>query len=254
VPENFPEINQIAISYNAMLERLSKAFDYQKSFVQHASHELRTPLAIMLSQTESAINKKLSEADIHNLLASLKEDQQGMIDLTNSLLLLSQYELLGYQKDWPKIRVDEAVVEASSQVMQMFEDAKIHIGFKEIPESDESLFVIGNDSLLKSVFINLIKNAYLYASDKRVDVMIDTANGKVSVEVVNHGPILSEEDAAQVMQPFYRGKNAINANTKGFGLGLSIVNRILLAHHGIVAYDAPSPSNNRFTVILPQAI
>jgi len=254
VADNFPEINQIAISYNAMLERLSKAFDYQKSFVQHASHELRTPLAIMLSQTESAFNKKLSEADVQNLLASLKEDQQGMIDLTNSLLLLSQYELLGYQKDWPKIRVDEAVVEASSQVMQMFTDAKIHIGFKEIPESDESLFVVGNDSLLKSVFINLIKNAYLYASDKRVDVMIDTANGKVSVEVMNSGPILSEEDAAQVMQPFYRGKNALNANTKGFGLGLSIVNRILLAHRGIVTYDAPSPESNRFTVILPQAI
>lgn len=253
VSENFPEINQIAISYNAMLERLSKAFDFQKSFVQHASHELRTPLAIMLSQTESAINKKLSETDIQNLLVSLKEDQQGMIDLTNSLLLLSQYELLGYQKDWPNIRLDEAVVEASSQVMQMFPDAKIHIGFKEIPESDEALFVVGNESLLKSVFINLIKNAYLYASDKRVDVMIETANGKVSVQVMNNGPILSEEDAAQVMQPFYRGKNALNANTKGFGLGLSIVNRILFAHHGVVAYDAPSPSSNRFTVSLPQA-
>lgn len=253
VSDNFPEINQIAISYNAMLERLSKAFDFQKSFVQHASHELRTPLAIMLSQTESAINKKLNETDIHNLLVSLKEDQQGMIDLTNSLLLLSQYELLGYQKDWPNIRVDEAVVEASSQVMQMFPDAKVHIGFKEIPESDEALFVVGIESLLKSVFINLIKNAYLYASDKGVDVMIETANGKVSVQVMNNGPILSEEEAAQVMQPFYRGKNALNANTKGFGLGLSIVNRILFAHHGVVAYDAPSPSSNRFTVSLPKA-
>jgi len=58
ISENFPEINQIANSYNAMMERLSQAFDFQKSFVQHASHELRTPLAIMLSQTESAINKK----------------------------------------------------------------------------------------------------------------------------------------------------------------------------------------------------
>ncbi|MCX6205582.1 MAG: ATP-binding protein [Bacteroidetes bacterium] len=254
VPDKFPEINQIADSYNAMLERLGKAFDFQKSFVQHASHELRTPLAIMLSQTESAINKKLSETDVQNLLASLKEDQQGMIDLTNSLLLLSQYELLGYQKEWPNIRVDEAVVEAGSQVMQMFTDAIVNIGFNEIPESDESLFVVGNESLLKSVFINLIKNAYLYASDKRIDVTIGTSNGKVSVQVVNNGPILSEEDASQVMQPFYRGKNALNTNTKGFGLGLSIVTRILFAHHGMVAYDAPSPNSNRFTVVLPQAL
>lgn len=254
VSKNIPEINQIAVSYNAMLERLGKAFEFQKSFVQHASHELRTPLAIMLSQTESALNKKMSESDVRDLLASLKEDQQGMIDLTNSLLLLSQYEQLGYQRDWPKIRVDEAVVEASSQVMQMFPDAIIHIGFKEIPESDESFFIIGNESLLRSVFINLIKNAYLYASDKRVDVMMDTAMGKITVQVVNNGPTLSEEDSSQVMQPFYRGKNALNANTRGFGLGLSIVNRILFAHHGMVSYDVPSSNANRFTVILPQAI
>jgi K+-sensing histidine kinase KdpD len=222
--------------------------------VQHASHELRTPLAIMLSQTESAINKKMTEPDIHNLLVSLKEDQQGMIDLTNSLLLLSQYEQLGYQKDWPLTRVDEAVVEAASQVMQMFPDAMIHIGFKVIPESDEAFFVIGNESLLKSVFINLSKNAYLYASDKKVDILMETSKGKIKVQVVNNGPTLSDEDSSQVMQPFYRGKNALNANTKGFGLGLSIVTRILFAHHGLVEYDAPTPNTNRFTVILPQAI
>jgi signal transduction histidine kinase len=253
VADNFPEINQIANSYNAMLERLSKAFEFQKSFVQHASHELRTPLAIMLSQTESAINKKMTETDTLNLLASLKEDQQGMIDLTNSLLLLSEYEQLGYQKDWPKIRIDEAVVEAASQVMQMFPDAMIHIGFKEIPESDEAFFVIGNESLLKSVFINLSKNAYLYAVDKKVAILMDNSKGKIKVQVVNNGPTLSDEDSSQVMQPFYRGKNALNANTKGFGLGLSIVTRILFAHHGLVEYDVPNPNTNRFTVILPQA-
>jgi len=196
----------------------------------------------------------MSDEEVKNLLESLKEDQQGMIDLTNSLLLLSQYELLGYQKDWPKIRVDEAVVEAASQVMQMYPDAKVHIGFKEIPETDEAFYVIGNDALLKSVFINLFKNAYLYASDKRVTVTMDTVDGKVTVQVVNEGPTLSEEDSSKVMEPFYRGKNALNANTKGFGLGLSIVNRILFAHHAVVEYDTPNKQTNRFTVTLPQAI
>ncbi|MBY0480979.1 MAG: HAMP domain-containing histidine kinase [Chitinophagaceae bacterium] len=254
VVKNFPEINQIALSYNAMMERLSKAFEFQKSFVQHASHELRTPLAIMLSQTESALNKKLSDNDIKKLLYSLKEDQQGMIELTNSLLLLSQYDQLGYQKEWPKIRIDEVVVEAGSQLMQMFPDAKIHIGFKEIPETDEAYFVTGNESLLKSVFINLFKNAYLYASDKTVAVAMDNSKGKVRVQVENNGTILSDEDSSKVMEPFYRGRNAIDTSTKGFGLGLSIVNRIVLAHHGAVAYESPAANTNRFTVILPQSI
>lgn len=250
VIKKYPEINQIAISYNAMMERLSKAFDYQKSFVQHASHELRTPLAIMLSQTESALSKKLPEEEYKKLLESLKEDQQGMIDLTNSLLLLSQYEQLGYQKDWPKIRIDEVVVEAASQLMQMFPDAVLQIGFREIPESDEAFIVIGNESLLKSVFLNLFKNAYLYAADKKVSVIMDTGNSQVKVHVENNGEVLSAEESASVMQPFYRGRNAIDSNTKGFGLGLSIVTRILIAHKGSVEYDSPAANVNRFTVSL----
>jgi K+-sensing histidine kinase KdpD len=106
---------------------------------------------------------------------------------------------------------------------------------------------------LISVFINLCKNAYLYASDKKVDIMMDNGEGKVIVQVINNGPVLSDEESLQVMQPFYRGKNALNANKKGFGLGLSIVNRILIAHNGLIEYHAPSAQTNRFTVILPQA-
>jgi len=165
--KNYPEINDIVVSYNAMLERLNEAFEFQKSFVQHASHDLRTPLAIMLSQTESALAKPLSDPATERLLYSLKEEQQGMIELTNSLLLLTQYEQLGFQRDWPATRVDESVVEAGSALMRLYEDAKVQIGFREIPESDEALIIIGNDALLKSVFLNLFRNAYLYANDKK---------------------------------------------------------------------------------------
>jgi signal transduction histidine kinase len=251
--KNYPEINEVASSFNAMMDRLTRGFEFQRSFVQHASHELRTPLAIMLSQTESALNNEMSVSQHRILLASLKEDQQYLIALTNSLLALSQYEQLQFQKDWPEIRIDELVVEATSQLMQMYPDAQVEIGFKEMPESDTAFIVLGNDALLKSAFLNLLKNAYLYSSDKKVSVLMSAENKQVTVSVENMGQSLSSEEAQMVMEPFFRGKNAINANTKGFGLGLSIVQRILLAHHAKIDYLSTSVNSNLFRVIILQS-
>ncbi len=251
--KNYPEMNAVAASFNAMMDRLSRGFEFQRSFVQQASHELRTPLAIMLSQTESALNQPLSTEAYQLLLASLKEDQQYLIALTNSLLALSQYEQLLFQKEWPEIRIDELVVEATSQLMQMYPDALVDIGFKEIPESDKAFIVKGNDALLKSAFLNLLKNAYIYSSDKKVSVVMSALHDQVLVMVENRGQTLSNEEAQMVMEPFFRGKNAIDANAKGFGLGLSIVTRILIAHHAKIEYQSPSSNHNQFTVVLPQS-
>lgn len=250
--KNYPEMNAVAASFNAMMDRLSRGFEFQRSFVQQASHELRTPLAIMLSQTESALNNQLDTDQYRLLLASLKEDQQYLIALTNSLLALSQYEQLQFQKDWPQIRIDELVVEATSLLMQMYPDAQVNIGFKEMPESDKAFIVKGNDALLKSAFLNLLKNAYLYSSDKKISVVMSALNEQVLVLIENMGQTLSGDEAQMIMEPFFRGKNALNANAKGFGLGLSIVVRILVAHHARIEYQSPANNQNRFTVILSQ--
>jgi K+-sensing histidine kinase KdpD len=122
-----------------------------------------------------------------------------------------------------------------------------------MPESDKAFIVKGNDALLKSAFLNLLKNAYVYSSDKKVSVLMSALNDQVLVMVENMGQTLSHEEAQMVMEPFFRGKNAINANTKGFGLGLSIVVRILLAHHARIEYHSPAENDNQFTVVLPQS-
>lgn len=78
-------------------------------------------------------------------------------------------------------------------------------------------------------------------------------NEQVMVIIENMGQTLSGDEAQMIMEPFFRGKNAINANTKGFGLGLSIVVRILIAHYARIEYQSPSSNQNQFTVILPQS-
>jgi signal transduction histidine kinase len=114
-----------------MIERLKQTFEYQSVFVNHASHELRTPLAVMLSQTEAALNNQLNEVELRKVLLSLKDDQQGIIELTNSLLLLSQYEKNDDRLGWENIRLDELVYECITIAKKCFLKLKFRsISFK----------------------------------------------------------------------------------------------------------------------------
>ena len=243
------EINAIARNFNAMLERIRKAFEFRKSFVQHTSHELRTPLAVMLSQTEAALNSNYDIEGYRNVLMSLKEDQQNLIELTNALLLISQNEQMEFMDEWPYLRIDELLYDTVAYFNQSFPDAKTDIAFETMPLDDAELLVKGNESLLKSAFINLMKNAYLYSDDQAVRIRLMTSNKKVSIKFQNKGSQLSPEEADKMMIPFFRGTNV--GKKKGFGLGLAIINRIIQIHKGELAYKAIEANLNNFVVLFP---
>ena len=242
------EISEIAENFNAMLDRLDKAYGFQKSFVYHASHELRTPLATMLSQTESALGRPMTGTEYEKLLISLKEEQQELIELTNSLLLISQYEEMRFAQEWPSLRIDEILYETVSQAMRALPGLVAEIRFVPLPENDNDLIIQGNESLLKSAFFNLVKNAFLYSSDQKVSISIESNLSDIRVHIENGGPQPGPEEVEKLMVPFYRGQNALKS--KGFGLGLSIIHRIITIHKGKISYQALSGSINRFTVIL----
>ena len=144
--------------------------------MQQASHELRTPLTSMLAQTEAAIDKDLSSRESNAILRSLKEDQQHLIELTNSLLLLSKYEKLPALTELAVIRVDETLYEAIDTIKLLFPDCSILVNFTTLPDNDSFLTVLGNEVLLRSALQNLVKNACFYSDDNHVAINID-ANG-----------------------------------------------------------------------------
>jgi signal transduction histidine kinase len=240
------ELMQVRANFNSMLERLEKAFDMQKSFTHHASHELRTPLASMLAQTELALRKNLTIEEAKEVLVSLKEDQQELIELTNSLLLLSQYEKISYSSDWPMVRVDELLYDTISMIKRMFPNISISLEFLQMPEDEISLSISGNYTLLRSAFRNLIKNAFQYSEDKTVSITIKADAKTIDVYFDNRGKTLNEKDKDRLFIPFFRGENAIRK--RGFGLGLSIVKRIVQLHQGTISYEVPNEKTNRFTV------
>jgi signal transduction histidine kinase len=243
------EINAIAQNFNAMLERIKTAFEFRKSYVHHTSHELRTPLAVMLSQTEAALNSNYDIEGYKKVLMSLKEDQQNLIELTNSLLLISQNEQIEFMDEWPFLRIDELLFDTVAYFNKSFPDAKTTFSFDNLPLEDEQLLVKGNEALLRAAFINLMKNAYLYSDDKSVSIRLITDNKTVRIKFQNKGHQLSIIEAEKMLIPFFRGSNV--GMKKGFGLGLAIINRIIIIHKGSLTYKAISENLNNFVVILP---
>ena len=244
----YDEINIIARNFNAMLKRLNDAFERQRTFVQNASHELRTPLATMLSQTEAALNRNLDVDGYKKVMKSLKEDQTDLIELTNSLLLISQYEKMANADDWPLIRVDEMIYDTVASCKRMFPRIEIMIDFKTLPEDENELMVKGNDSLLKSVFSNLIKNAYKYSDNKKVNIVIETGSPYINIQFINTGKQLQQGEVDKMKMPFFRGDNSVAK--KGYGLGLAIVATILELHKGNITYNALGNNTNQFTISL----
>ncbi len=240
------EIVQIAKHFNAMLDRLNKGFEMQKNFVNHASHELRTPLTTMMSQTEAALNRELTVDEYKSTLLSLQEEQSSLIELTNSLLILSQFEKIEHSNNWPSQRIDEILLESISTCKMMFPDIQIEFSFENIPEDESELLIIGNDALLKSAFRNLIKNAYLYSINKIVKIVINSSPGFVEISFLNKGYTLNETEIENIFVPFFRGSNA--NQIKGYGLGLSIINRIMELHDGLLSYTNIGNNTNKFSI------
>lgn len=245
------EISDIARNFNAMLDRLTASFEFQRSFVFHASHEFRTPLATMLSETEAALGKDLSEAEYRTVLESLKEEQQELIELTNSLLMISQTDEISYTKDWPLLRIDEVLYDTISHAKKMFPKTTIELGFGAMPEDPEDLVIKGNESLLRSVFVNLIKNAAMYSIDQKVMVTLESAGETILVHFDNAGTQLPADEKENILTPFFRGGNALK--TKGYGLGLAIVYRFVTIHKGTITYTPIANDINRFTITLSKA-
>ena len=244
------EISRLAQNFNFMLDRLSFAFETQKNFVQHASHELRTPLATLVSQLDAARKKTLTVTEHEQLLASLQEDLDRLTNITNALLLLSKYNKVQLSADAPLLRIDELLFEAIEAVKRHALQATISVRFVEMPEDEHLLWVPGHELMLRTGFINLIDNACKYSDDQAVTILIHAQPDAVSVQFINTGKLLTTEEAANVFQPFFRGQNA--AGKRGFGLGLSIVRRILEAHGGSVDYQIADNQIHTFTLVLPR--
>ncbi|WP_440135470.1 HAMP domain-containing sensor histidine kinase [Chitinophaga sancti] len=253
------EIAQLGANFNTMLQRLSDAFDLQKSFVNNASHELRTPLASIISQLQVALSKDRTKEVYADILASVLEDAENLSDLSNGLLQLAQSELNQQKFIFSAVRMDELLLEMGNLVKlkhipvaaEPQRGPKVDISFLKVPDQDTELVVQGNESLLKVLFLNLLDNAFKFSADNTARVTIDFFTHNIQIQVRDNGIGIGPDELNKVFEPFYRGANA--HATRGHGLGLSICKKIVQLHKGHISASSAPGKGTVFTVILPHA-
>lgn len=247
VKQSQDELNQLAQNFNKMLDRIEHAFKVQISFIQHASHELRTPLANLITSCDAALNRTLNQEEYKHLIESLNEEHHKLVEVTNALLLLSQYEDEELSKTAEGVRIDEIIFESVEEVQTLYPNHIIKFSINEAL-TEEKLTLNGKFILLKTAISNLIRNSCKYSDNNKIIITVDKTNDLLEIAISNTGPTIEDHEIPFLMMPFYRANNA--QTTKGFGLGLSIANRIILLHHGNIHYSKENDIN-LFTINFP---
>lgn len=242
------EILLLAEEFNSMLKRIDDSLKHQSEFTANASHELRTPIARLIAQLENKINDPLTPEDSKIFLQKLVSDTSQISELIHSLLILSKNDkTISSQEEMN--RLDEIIYDCIEKIYAIYPDCKVYFDIEIENEFDDIKEVRGSKTLLEIVFINLIKNAYVYSDNKEVHIRIVQKADEILCYFTNSGKTINESDQKRLFEPFMRGQNA--AGISGFGLGLRIVERIVHMHKAKIIYRAINEKMNEFLLRFP---
>lgn len=241
------ELNQISVSYNKMLERLSEAFDVQRQFTANAAHELRTPLSLMQVQLDlyHSTQHKHNDECTEQTITMVMEQNEKLSKMIKTLLDMS--ELQSVERD--DIIMVDALVE---EVIADLEPLAIEKNIRLIGNC-RNANMQGSDILIYRVVYNLVENAIKYNhSGGQVTVTSYQKDKNVYLSVEDTGSGIPRELKKRVFEPFFRVDKSRSRELGGVGLGLALVHEIVRAHDGsITVKDNPS-GGTIFEVVLPQ--
>ncbi len=223
------EIAQLAITFNEMLRELEIAFKNQSDFVAHASHELRTPLTIMISESDFLLSHEHKTEEYKKHVSGLVNDLKELNRQLNTLLEIAQINK-GQVLQSSEVRIDEIIFSAIQSVKANYPRRKI-IPKIQYPENEKELVVYGNYGMLVIALRNLLDNACKFSQDD-VTVDITMVNEVVQVNIVDRGIGIPLDELDKIFQPFTRASNVKFIG--GFGIGLSLVAKILDLHNTVV--------------------
>jgi two-component system sensor histidine kinase ArlS len=244
------ELYQLANTFNDLLNRLQESFEIQRRFISNASHELSTPLTSISSQLEVTLQKKRTEEEYRAVLESVQEDVIQMRQLTKSLLEIAKTGTQG-SIELNEVRLDEVLLKITAAVKKLFPEYQVLLHFDELPDDESKCMVFGNADLLYSALSNIIENGCKYSSDHTSRVTLRFGENDLTVDVVNYGDVIAEEEIKNIFLPFYRSPGS--QLQKGFGLGLALAKRIIGMHKGSIEVKSGDAEGTLFRIVLPSA-
>ena len=244
---NVKELNQLGISYNKMLERLSEAFEIQRQFTANAAHELRTPLALMQVQLDlyNSASHPGNDADTLQTIKMVTEQNDKLNRMVKTLLDMSELQTVGRDD---KIILD-AIVE---EVLADLEPLAVEKNIKLIGKCEDAT-MIGSDILIYRLVYNLVENAIKYNHPLgQVTVTAYQRNKHVYLSVEDTGSGIPKELRERVFEPFFRVDKSRSRELGGVGLGLAFVREIVSVHDGSICIKSGKTGGTIFEVTFAQ--
>ena len=244
---NVKELNQLGISYNKMLERLSEAFEIQRQFTANAAHELRTPLALMQVQLDlyNSASHPGNDADTLQTIKMVTEQNDKLNRMVKTLLDMSELQSVGRDD---KIILD-AIVE---EVLADLEPLAVEKNIKLIGKCEDAT-MIGSDILIYRLVYNLVENAIKYNHPLgQVTVTAYQRNKHVYLSVEDTGSGIPKELRERVFEPFFRVDKSRSRELGGVGLGLALVREVVRVHDGSICIKSGKTGGTIFEVTFAQ--
>ena len=239
------ELNQLSVSYNRMLERLSDAFEIQRQFTANAAHELRTPLALMQVQLDlyRSNGHPDNDADTVQMIKMVTEQNDRLNKMVKTLLDMSELQTVGRDDE---IILDALVDEVLEDLEPLAEGKNIRLIGK-----CKDITMVGSDILIYRLVYNLVENAIKYNhSGGQVTVTADRKEKHVYLSVEDTGTGIPEELKERVFEPFFRVDKSRSRELGGVGLGLALVREIVRVHDGNITVKSNPSGGTIFEVVL----
>ena len=239
------ELNQLSVSYNRMLERLSDAFEIQRQFTANAAHELRTPLALMQVQLDlyHSNGHPDNDADTLQMIKMVTEQNDRLNKMVKTLLDMSELQTVGRDDE---IILDALVDEVLEDLEPLAEGKNIRLIGK-----CKDITMVGSDILIYRLVYNLVENAIKYNhSGGQVTVTAERKEKHVYLSVKDTGTGIPEELKERVFEPFFRVDKSRSRELGGVGLGLALVREIVRVHDGSITVKSNPSGGTIFEVVL----
>lgn len=242
-------IGGVFLSYRSVEKEVALA-KLKSDFVSNVSHELRTPLALIRLYAETLEMGRLSNPDkYHEYYQTIRKESERLTALINNILDFSRIEAGKKEYDFRETDVSELVRNTLDSYRYQIEQNGFAI--EENIEDGLPKLLADREAIARSL-VNLINNAVKYsANDKNLLVKLYRMNGSVRLEVADHGIGIPPTEQNKIFEKFYRVSDPLVHNTKGSGLGLSLVRHVVEAHGGRVWVDSAPGLGSKFTVLLP---
>ena len=248
VKKNQDEIDQLAITFNQMLDRIQTLVTGIREMSDNIAHDLKSPITRIRGLSEVSMTTGVSEKEYENMAASTIEECDRLLDMINTMLVISKTEAGVNKLDAAEMNIGAVARDACELFQAPAEDKDLRL----ICNVSGNFNISGDNRLIQRMVANLLDNAIKYTpAGGKVEVKVQTENNHaLALTVKDSGIGISEKDRSRIFERFYRCDPS--RSEAGIGLGLSFARAIARAHGGDITVTSELNQGSTFTVTLPK--